>query len=166
MSERDTGAAHRQVEYAGAVYGSLLAASVVAGSTAEGGPPSASELVVLLICTGVVFWITHVYAQLVSRGHPARFAWASARGVARQEWPLAQASFFPAIAAALTSAAGASDTVAAWAALCAAVASQVAWAVTAAVKTRSTTGVVIVSAITNLVLGLAIVALKTLVSAH
>lgn len=167
MSERDTDVAAARAEYAGAVYGSLLAASVVAGSTVEGGPPSAADLVILLICTGGVFWITHVYAQLVSRGYPTwAFTWANVRGIARREWPLAQASFPPAIAAAFASALGASDAVTAWLVLCVAVAGQVTWAVVAALKTRWTTGVVVVSGIANLILGLVIIVLKTLVSAH
>ncbi|MFE3451568.1 hypothetical protein ACFXJ8_21855 [Nonomuraea sp. NPDC059194] len=165
MNAHVTSAAPEHTELAGAVYGSLLAASVVVGSTAEGGPPSAGELMVLLVCTGVVFWITHVYAQVVGRGYPAKpLTWANLRAVARQEWPLAQASFPPAIAAAFASALGMSDVVAAWSALGVAVASQVAWAVAAAVRIHAGRGVVLLSGLANLVLGLAIVALKTLIS--
>ncbi|MEU0572051.1 hypothetical protein ABZ297_42545 [Nonomuraea sp. NPDC005983] len=166
MNERDTAAAPERVEYAGAVYGSLLAASVVAG-TAEGGPPSPGDLVTLLICTGVVFWLAHVYARLVSSGYPARpLAWEHVRVVARREWPLAQASFPPAVVTAFVSSLGGSPQMAVWAALCVAVASQVAWAVAAAVKTRSSTRVVVISGVANLLLGLAIVALKTAVGKH
>ena len=167
MNGRETGAASERVHSGGAVYGSLLAASVVAGSAAEGGPPSPADLVILLICTGVVFWITHVYVQVVGSGYPARpLTWGNLRAVARSEWPLAQASFPPSIAAALASGLGMSNTVAAWAALCVAVASQVGWAVTAAVQIGASRGVVVVSGIANLILGLAIVALKTVVAAH
>ncbi|MFD1536926.1 hypothetical protein [Nonomuraea guangzhouensis] len=167
MDGRDAGAASERVHSGGAVYGSLLAASVVAGSAAEGGPPTPADLVTLLICTGVVFWITHVYVQVVGSGYPARpFTWGNLRTVARSEWPLAQASFPPSIAAALASGLGMSNTVAAWAALCVAVASQVGWAVTAAVQIHASRSVIIVSGIANLILGLAIVALKTLVSGH
>ncbi|MEV8637317.1 hypothetical protein AB0395_37315 [Streptosporangium sp. NPDC051023] len=167
MNGRDTSAESERVEFAGAVYGSLLAASVIAGSTAEGGPPSAAELVTLLICTGVVFWITHVYAQVVSRGYPVKpLTWTNLRAVARDEWPLAQASIPPAVAAAFVSGLGVSDVVAAWTALGVAVVSQVTWAVTAAVKVHSSKRVVIVSGIINLVLGLVIVALKTVIASH
>lgn len=140
---------------------------MIAGSTAEGGPPSVAELVTLLICTGVVFWLTHVYAQFVGRGYPPRaFTWANVRGIAKQEWPLAQASFPPAIAVTFASALGASDSVAAWVALCVAVAGQVFWAVVAASKIHWTTGLIVVSGIVNLLLGLAIIGLKALVAAH
>ncbi|MEU8150106.1 hypothetical protein [Nonomuraea sp. NPDC048901] len=167
MDGREASAAAERAEFGGAVYGSLLAASVVAGSAAEGGPPSPPELVTLLVCTGVVFWITHVYVQVVSSGYPAKpLTWANLRTVARREWPLAQASFPPSIAAAMASGLGMSNAVAAWAALCVAVASQVTWAVTAAVKIGSSRRVVVISGIANLALGLAIVALKTVVAGH
>ncbi|MEU4703254.1 hypothetical protein [Nonomuraea dietziae] len=167
MNAHEMAAAPERVEYAGAVYGSLLAASVVVGSTAEGGPPSAGELIVLLICTGVVFWLTHVYAQVVSHGYPAKpLSWHTVRTVAQHEWPLAQASFPPAMAAAFASGLGMSDVVSAWVALCVAVAGQMAWAVTAAVRIHASTRVVIVSGVANLVLGLALVALKTVIAGH
>lgn len=167
MSREDAGEPAERMEYASAVYGSMLAASVIVGSTAEGAPPAAGELVVLLICTGVVFWISHAYARVVSAGYPAkRLTWADLRTVARREWPLAQASFPPAVAAAFVSALGGSNVLAAWAALAVAVAGQVAWGVTAAVRVRASRSVVVVSAVANLVLGLALVALKIAISGH
>jgi uncharacterized protein YraI len=51
-------------------------------------------------------------------------------------------------------------------ALCVAVAGQIAWAVTAAVRIHASMRVVIVSGIANLVLGLALVALKTVTAGH
>ncbi|MEU6997508.1 hypothetical protein [Nonomuraea sp. NPDC046570] len=105
--------------------------------------------------------------QFVGRGYPPRaFTWTNVRGLAKQEWPLAQASFPPAIAVTFASALGASDSVAAWVALCVAVAGQVLWAVIAASKIHWTTRLIVVSGIINLLLGLAIIGLKTLVAAH
>lgn len=165
MNVRDTQGPPERVEFAGAVYGSLLAASVVAGSAVDGTPVSAGDLVVVLLCTGVVFWIAHVYAMVVSSSTHA-LTWRRLRLAARQDWPVAQASFPPAVAAAFASALGMSDVVATWTALAVAVAGQVAWAVAAAISARSSARVVVVSALANLVLGLAIVALKTLVARH
>ncbi|MFG3441339.1 hypothetical protein ACGF0J_29190 [Nonomuraea sp. NPDC047897] len=164
MSTPDTDASRDGTQYAGAVYGSLLAASVVAGSAADGTPTPAGDLVVVLISTGVVFWMAHLYVRMVGQGAP--LTWRRLRAAGRREWPLAQAAIPPAIAAALASALGLSDAVATWAALTVAVAAQVGWAVTAAVRTRSGRGVVVLSGVANLVLGLAIVVLKTLVAAH
>ncbi|TMR89478.1 hypothetical protein [Nonomuraea basaltis] len=165
MNVRNTDGAPGRVEFAGAVYGSLLAASVVAGSAVDGTPISAGDLVVVLLCTGVVFWIAHVYALVVSRGTHT-LTWQGLRVAGRQDWPVAQASFPPAIAAAFASALGMSDVIATWAALIVAVATQVTWALAAAVMARSSVQVVVVSGVVNLALGLAIVALKTLVAAH
>jgi hypothetical protein len=171
MSTDDTGAAVNggaagwgRVQYAGAVYGSLLAASVVAGSTAEGEPPPAAELMALLICTGVVFWMAHVYAEIVSHGLPGgRLNRAEMRAAANRQWPLAQASLPPSVTAVFVSAFGGSDTAAAWAALGVAVVSQVTWSVAAARQGGATRGVVVLSGTANLVLGLVIVTLKTMV---
>ncbi|WP_327588833.1 hypothetical protein OHA25_18700 [Nonomuraea sp. NBC_00507] len=165
MDVRDTKGRPERVEFAGAVYGSLLAASVVAGSAVDGTPLSAGDLVVVLICTGVVFWLTHVYALVVSHGTYA-LTWRRLRVVARQDWPVAQASFPPAIGAAFASALGLSDRGATWVALVVAVASQVAWAVASAATARYSARAMVLSGAANLVLGLAIIALKTLVGAH
>ncbi|MEU7743610.1 hypothetical protein [Nonomuraea sp. NPDC049158] len=59
---------------------------------------------------------------------------------------------------------GMSTAVAAWAALCVAVASQVTWAVTAAVKIGSSRGVVV--GIASLIFSLAIVAFKIVIAGH
>ena len=50
-------------DFTGGVYGSLLAASVVLGAGSLGNFPRV-ELVVLLVLTGVVFWLAHVHAKL------------------------------------------------------------------------------------------------------
>jgi hypothetical protein len=165
MNTRDTEESPERGGFAGAVYGSLLAASVVAGSAVDGTPISAGSLVVVLLCTGVVFWLAHVYALVVSQD-THDLTWRRLRAAGREDWPVAQASIPPAMGAAFASAFGMSDVVATWVALVIAVASQVAWAVAAAVMAHSSTRFVIVSAIVNLVLGLAIVALKTLVAPH
>ncbi|MFI7439338.1 hypothetical protein [Nonomuraea indica] len=164
MNAGDTQDSHDGARYAGAVYGSLLAASVVAGSAADGTPMAAGDLVVVLISTGVVFWLAHLYVQVI--GQRATLTWRRLRDAGRREWPLAQAAVPPAIAAAMASALGLSDTVATWAAMTVAVTAQVGWAVAAAVRTRYDRGVVVLSGLANLVLGLAIVVLKTLVAAH
>jgi hypothetical protein len=165
MNVRDTNGYPERAEFAGAVYGSLLAASVVAGSAVDGTPLSAGDLVVVLLSTGVVFWLAHVYARVVSGGtHP--LTWRRLRVAGRQEWPVAQASFPPAAAAAFASVLGMSDVITTWVAMIVAVANQVAWAVAAAVTARSSVRVVVVFAVANLVLGLAIIALKYLVARH
>ncbi|MEV0199750.1 hypothetical protein [Nonomuraea sp. NPDC050691] len=164
MNARESEAVPQPVEYGGAVYGSLLAASVVAGSAA-GTPTTAADLVALLISTGVVFWIAHVYVRLVSHGLQP-LTWRRIRTAGRVDWPVAQAAFPPAAAAAFAWALGLSDSVATWVALGVAVASQVAWAVAAAVTAGSGRSGIMVSAMINLVLGLVVILLKTFVAGH
>ena len=71
--------------YSGAIYGSMLAASVVVGAGAGGGPLTDAARISLLVATGLVFWIAHAYARLVGdRIHHAELNWrgdsASCRG--------------------------------------------------------------------------------------
>ncbi|MFI9838336.1 hypothetical protein ACIHFD_14950 [Nonomuraea sp. NPDC051941] len=165
MDTEDTDGGQKPTGFAGAVYGSLLAASVVAGTVVDGTPISAGDLVIVLICTGVVFWLAHVYAMVVSdRSQP--LTWQRLRTAGRHDWPVAQASFPPAIGAAFASALGLSDRAATWVALVVAVASQAAWAVAAAVTARAPARIVVLSGVVNLALGLAIIALKTLAGSH
>lgn len=60
-----------RTDYAGALYGSLLAASVIAAASAVGDHPRL-QLVVLLLVTGVVFWAAHVYAHLAGERQVGR----------------------------------------------------------------------------------------------
>jgi hypothetical protein len=122
-------------------------------------------LIALLLTTGLVFWLAHVYARLAGdRRRSERLSWAEVRSVGDREWPLAEAAFPPALAAALCWAIGLPDAVAAWAALLTALTGQVAWAVVSGTKTGARPRLTIVSAATNLCLGLIIVVLKVLLT--
>ena len=160
--------AARQTNYAGAVYGSLLAASVVVGTAPLRGAPTLGELVGVLIITGIVFWLAHVYARLVgervSTGKPV--TWPEIERVGRHEWPLVEAAILPCVAAAVITLLGGSDIAAAWAALIAAIAGQVGWAVAATVRSGASMILVLVSGAANLVLGLVLVTLKALLAVH
>ena len=100
-----------QRDYAGAIYGSLLAASVVAGTSPGREPPHPGELIVLLLATGVVFWLAHVYAGVVGeRSQGTYMSRAEFRAVAGREWPLVQATVPPAAAAGIGALIGLSDS--------------------------------------------------------
>ncbi|HEY6596379.1 MAG TPA: hypothetical protein VI011_20075 [Asanoa sp.] len=148
--------------YTGAVYGSLLAGSVVVGAGAGGTsdlPPL--KLAGLLVATGLVFWLAHGYARLVGDQlrHTA-LGRQEIRRVARHEWPLFQTALPPAATAVVFGLLGASNTAAAWAALTAAVVEQVGWATFITVRSGATRRLVLVTALVNLGLGLLIVLLK------
>src|SRR4051812_4877681 len=91
-----------RTDYAGALYGSLLAASVIAAAGTAGDFPR-FQLVVLLLVTGLVFWAAHVYAHLVGeRLAGQRLGWAEARRVGWREWPIVEAAVLPSTAVALS----------------------------------------------------------------
>ncbi|MEV0788956.1 hypothetical protein [Kribbella sp. NPDC050459] len=163
----DAAGASRQEppDAAGAVYGSLLAASVVAGTGPGQEPPHPGQLIVLLLATGVVFWLAHVYAQLAAEHStqaipPLR----RIRAAARREWPLVQAAVPPAAAAGIGALVGLTDSEAAWLALAVAVGSQLGWALYVAARGGATWARLIAAGVVNLLLGLAIVLLKAALS--
>lgn len=148
-------------DYAGAIYGSLLAASVVAGTGPGQKPPQPGQLVVLLLATGLVFWLAHVYAHLVGeKASRALLSPTEFRACARREWPIVQAAVPPAAAAGIGALLGLSNSGAAWLALAVAVGSQLGWALYVAVKAGATRSRLVAAGVINLVLGLVIVALK------
>ncbi|HEY9349284.1 MAG TPA: hypothetical protein VIP75_01235, partial [Acidothermales bacterium] len=58
---------HERLDATGAVYGSLLAASVIVGQAPLKESVPSVELAVILLATGLVFWLIHVYSR--SLGH-------------------------------------------------------------------------------------------------
>ncbi|MGA4802538.1 hypothetical protein ACPB9J_26325 [Streptomyces lavendulocolor] len=170
MSTTRTGATDRRRErraerrahadYTGGVYGSMLAASVVIGAGSLGDFPRV-ELVLLLLLTGLVFWIAHVHAQLfgarLARQAPDRRV---VLRVCREEWPIVKAAVPPAAAVAVSPLFGLDVLGALWLALGVAVAGQVGWSVAAARRAGATRRLMAVTASVNLLLGLLIVALK------
>jgi hypothetical protein len=152
-------------DYAGAIYGSLLAASVVAGTSPADSAPRPGQLAILLLATGLVFWIAHVYAHLFGGAHPPdQMSWRAIRAVARRERPIAEAVIPPAAAATAGMLLGLSDSGTAWLALGVAVAGQVGWAIVAAAASGAKPWILALSAVVNLALGLVLVVLKALLS--
>ncbi|WP_371402101.1 hypothetical protein OHA10_29885 [Kribbella sp. NBC_00662] len=148
-------------DYAGAIYGSLLAASVVAGTGPGQEPPQPGELIALLLATGIVFWLSHVYAHLVGeRSGGALMSLREFRIAARRDWPIVQAAVPPAAAVGIGTLVGLSNSGAAWLALVVAVVSQLGWALYIAAKAGATRSRLVAAGVINLVLGLLIVALK------
>ncbi|MEU0657474.1 hypothetical protein [Streptomyces lavendulocolor] len=170
MSTTRTGATDRRRErraerrahadYTGGVYGSMLAASVVIGAGSLGDFPRV-ELVLLLLLTGLVFWVAHVHAQLfgarLARQAPDRRV---VLRVCREEWPIVKAAVPPAAAVALSPLFGLDVLGALWLALAVAVVGQVGWSVAAARRAGATRRLMAITASVNLLLGLLIVALK------
>ncbi|MFF7792882.1 hypothetical protein [Streptomyces sp. NPDC007991] len=154
-------AEHRvRADYTGGVYGSMLAASVVIGAGELGSFPR-TQLVLLLLLTGVVFWIAHVHAQLFG----ARLAQQAldrrvVLTVCHDEWPIVKAAVPPAAAVAVSPLLGLDVRGALWLALSVAVAGQVGWSVAAARRAGASRRLVAATASVNLLLGLLIVCFK------
>ncbi|XVQ11541.1 hypothetical protein ACQP1W_02870 [Spirillospora sp. CA-255316] len=152
-----------RADYTGAVYGSLLAAGVIAGSSPREDPASAPSLMVLLVATGLVFWLAHVYARLAGdRSHGPTVGWAEVKAVGASEWPVAQAAFLPAATVCVGWLLGMAKDTTALLALLVALAGQVGWAVVASIRAGAGRWSLWVSASINLLLGLVIVAVEIL----
>ena len=155
---------HERLDATGAVYGSLLAASVVVGQAPlqESVPPV--ELAVILLATGAVFWLVHVYSRTL--GHyviDGRFHRHRLAHVMRDESPIILAAIPPALAALIVGAIG-NASAAAWWAFFVAIAGQVIWAIVAAREAGQPPIGVFLAAAVNLGLGLVLVALKVAIS--
>jgi hypothetical protein len=138
----------------------MLAASVVIGAGSLGAFPRV-ELVLLLVLTGVAFWIAHVHAQLFG----ARLAQRAldrrvVLRVCRDEWPIVKAALPPAAAVAVSPLLGLDVRGASWLALCVAVAGQIGWSVVAARRAGASRRLLAATASVNLVLGLLIISFK------
>jgi hypothetical protein len=154
---------HERIDATGAVYGSLLAGSVIVGQAPlkEYVPPI--ELAIILLATGAVFWLVHVYSR--SMGHlvvDGRFNRSRLAHTMREESPIMLAAVPPAAAALLLGAIGRASA-AAWVALIVAIAGQLVWAFVAAREVGAPTRTVIASLVVNFVLGMVLVLLKVFV---
>jgi hypothetical protein len=149
-----------RTDYAGAVYGSLLATSVVATASAAGSFPRL-QLVLLLLVTGLVFWATHVYARLAGERRVGQsLSRREVRRVALREWSIVEAAALPAAAVAVGGLLGLDLVATAWLAMGVAVAQQVAWACVGAAQAGASQRQLVAEGAVNLVFGLIIVATK------
>jgi hypothetical protein len=148
-----------RTDYSGAVYGSLLAASVVVGAGSLGSYPRL-QLVLLLLFTGVVFWAAHVFSRLFGARIVNRLSWEAVRRACAEERPIIDAAIPPAGAVAISPILGLDVQGAAWLALGVALAAQVGWATVAAGRGGASCRLMLLAGALNLLLGSAIVIFK------
>jgi hypothetical protein len=162
LAARETGKGAR---IAGAVYGTLLVTSVVAGLSVDEAIGPLQGLIAAVV-TSVVFWIAHVYSDLVALrlelGMP--ISRAVATEVLGREWPMVQAVWPAALMLFLGSIGVLERDTAYWLAIAAGVVAMTLWGVTYARREGARWRGVLLSAAVNVGLGLVIVALKVLVS--
>ena len=144
-------------DYTSAVYGSVLAATVVVSA---GDLRDPAALATLLLVSGVVFWIAHVYAATVAGRHGG-WSTGSIRVGMRHEWPVAFAAVPPAVAAGVCGLIpNISVTDGVWVALAVAIGEQQIWGY-AAVRTAGLSGRLLARTLAlNVLMGLVIVAMK------
>jgi hypothetical protein len=84
---------HRAHRLAGAIYGTILATSIVAA--AGGDPSKLNRTFWIVLATSVVFWAAHVYSDLVAARMllPRRLRKDEVRRIAVAEWPMLQSSW-------------------------------------------------------------------------
>jgi hypothetical protein len=94
-------AARRDENVEGAIYGTILATSIVAGLGAKDVAPS--DGIVVLLVTGAAFAAAHVYARVLAHRIEGRHrpSLAGLLEEARHDWPVVQATFPPAVVLAL-----------------------------------------------------------------
>ncbi|WP_395726275.1 hypothetical protein [Nakamurella sp.] len=146
----------RRADFTSAVYGSVVAGTVIVTA----GPARPVTLAIMIVVGGIVFWLAHVYALTVANVHGGWEFGAIRKGM-RKEWPVAFAAIPPAIGA--LSAAVFPDISygdGAWIALVIAIVEQQLWGYWA-VRRSGMTGLAVVRTITlNVVIGIVVVVLK------
>ena len=149
---------------AGAIYGTILATSVVAGLS-EGGEVDKGPAALVVISSSLVFWLAHVYAGVLGHhlqpGHG--FTWSRVGAITRHEWPILASGIPPAIVLALGTLGLFERDTAYWLAIGVGIASLVFWGVAYAREQGYHTVVVALAGAVNGLLGLVIVGLKVLV---
>lgn len=153
----DTQLAAQGRDYTSAVYGSILAATVVVSA---GDLRSPAALALLLIVSGLVFWLAHIYAVTVAGRHGG-WHLDSIRASLRHEWPVAFASLPPAAAAGIAALLPRlTPNDGAWIALGVAIAEQQIWGYAAARNAGLARRDLVKAMLLNVVLGVIIIALK------
>lgn len=153
-----------QRDVAEAIYGLILATSVIAVSREYVGT-DAGITALTLIATAGVFWLAHVYAgllafQLRERRRPTR---AEAAAVLDAQWPLVQAGILPTIVLLLGTAGIVADRAAQVAALVVCLVELGLLGIVVARAGGARGALVLVSGAISLSFGLVVIALKVLV---
>lgn len=158
----------RTTDFAGAIYGSLLASSTILGTAASAsGTVRSPELLVTLLATSVIYWLLHVYVDVVGRERPRNTPWlAATRSCAGHELPILLAVAPPAVAVVATMVVGGAVSSAGWLALWAAFGGQLLWTWLAVRQERAGPAISVLSLAVSTLLGLALVGLKFVIAAH
>lgn len=153
----------RNGNFAAAVYGSILAAGVVA--SLDVGDVDAAAMTISLAGTMLVFWLAHVWAEAISdRMHdPRPYSWRRLRAAASWHWPMVQAAAGPLVALLLADIGAWSLDTGVTIALCVSVVQLVGWGIAVGRRTFDSWPPALLSGAVDGLLGIFLVLLKTLV---
>jgi hypothetical protein len=148
-----------------AIYGTILVMAVITALSHDDSVTSA-QLIAGVLATTFVFWIAHVYAEVLGRrveGEPGRPTLADIAVAARGEWPLVEASLLPVLCL-LVGVVGIVETkTAVGIAIGAGVVELFGYGIAAGRRLQLSRGGTVVVGVVNGCLGLLIVLLKVLV---
>ena len=146
--------------FSAAIYGSILATSLVAALDAT--EASAREMTLTLLSTTIVFAVAHAWAEAVSERIALGHGFLAARlfELIRREWPLVEAGFVPGAALALAWAGVWSAAVGAGIALTLAVLQLFGWGIVVGRRSYDRWPAALAVGAVNGLLGLILVGLK------
>jgi len=148
---------------ASAVYGTVIAGSLIATEGAR-DPVDVPRMVALVLVSQLVYWLAHVYAELVGQRietgrRPRR---SDVAHLLREEWSLVAASYGPLLAVVLARLVGAGTNAAVLAGLWTATGVLVLWALVAGRRGRLRGAELVLYVVLSAAFGCALVLLKTL----
>jgi hypothetical protein len=156
---------HEHANPARAIYGTILVMAVITALSHDDSVKSA-ELIAGVLATTFVFWIAHVYAEVLGQrveGEAGRFSFGNVAVAARGEWPLVEASLLPVLALLLGVVGVVETNTAVGIAIGAGVVELFGYGIAAGRRLRLSLRATIAVALVNGALGLVIVLLKVLV---
>lgn len=157
--------AHDRVErLAGAIYGTIVLAGVLASSEYDDSP-QALDTGIYALATVMVFWLAHAWAQTLGRRLVGVGSMSQAlRHSLVRDWPLVQSALPPLAAMAFALLFGAPDKTAIDIGFWVCVASLGAWGAVVAHREEASPARILIAALGCALLGLVLVGLKELVS--
>jgi hypothetical protein len=151
-----------------AIYGTILVMAVITALSHDDSVTSA-QLIAGVLATTLVFWVAHVYAEVLGRRvagegeEEGRPRWADVVAAARGEWPLVEAALLPVLALVVGLVGLVETQTAVWIATGAGVVELFGYGISAGRRLKLSVGGTVVVGVVNGALGLVIVALKVLV---
>jgi hypothetical protein len=155
-------ATERQVErLAGAIYGTILVAGVLAATTADDAEVGDTALYVF--ATVLVFWLAHAWADSLARRVTAtRRGLKGFRTTLANQWPLVQSAFPPIVVMIVASVLGADDEAAITWGAWSCVVLLAGWGIVVARKEKESAGGIVGTSVACAALGFLMIALKSI----